>query len=213
MRKHKQLFIHDPENKVYGDCFRTCLACLLDRKPAQVPHFFDCGEEGEARECFDAAHAWLGERGLGLYEWPLNGSLMLDEALAWIHHYGRDSYTMLTGASIRGTNHTVIVHDGKIVHDPSPLGTDPATALVGPAHSPDGDKYWFIGVLVHTVSRAERTRLALVEETVKRVHDDVAPSFLPLATTLTKWAHEYTIDNPDATVWDVVRFLKQAAMD
>jgi hypothetical protein len=56
---------HDPENGTWGDCFRTCIACLLDVDPATVPHAYADGNltEGHALRIM---REWLKERGLGI---------------------------------------------------------------------------------------------------------------------------------------------------
>jgi hypothetical protein len=38
MTPHKQRFRHDPANGIYGDCWRTAIACLLDIQPEEIPH-------------------------------------------------------------------------------------------------------------------------------------------------------------------------------
>lgn len=41
MTPAKQLFTNADDARPVGDCFRTCLAMLLDLEPASVPHFVD----------------------------------------------------------------------------------------------------------------------------------------------------------------------------
>ena len=65
MKFHKQLYRHDPENGVWGDCYRTAWACLLDLEPEDVPHFCEgFTDDGAATAKLDA---WLRERGLCRY--------------------------------------------------------------------------------------------------------------------------------------------------
>ncbi len=37
MLQHRQLFLHEPERRSFGDCHRTALACLLNLPPEEVP--------------------------------------------------------------------------------------------------------------------------------------------------------------------------------
>ena len=40
MIEQKQLYRHKPTEGSYGDCWRTCLACILDRNPETIPHYY-----------------------------------------------------------------------------------------------------------------------------------------------------------------------------
>lgn len=42
MQYHKQLNKRDPENGVFGDCYRTAVACILDKHPSEVIHSVVC---------------------------------------------------------------------------------------------------------------------------------------------------------------------------
>lgn len=138
MKPSKQLNRHDPENGVWGDCTRTVFACLLDLEPADVPHFYDKGENVEIAD--RRIQEWLGSRyGLRLFQFPLsvhpeaeNGrQAVLDTVGSW----NRDAYWTLSGKSKRGTNHVVICCGSEIVWDPSLDNT----GIVGPVVDGDGE--------------------------------------------------------------------------
>ena len=144
MTPHLQMFRHDPENGVHGDCFRTAIACLLDMAPGDVPHF-NSPELIDMNAQNQLARDWLAERGLALIEfaWPAE-SVTFDELIANLRAGAGsdDLHFMLTGQSPRGTCHVVIANGSGIVHDPHPDGG----GLVGPS-----DGFWwggFIGRLV-----------------------------------------------------------------
>ena len=41
---HSQLIKHDPDNGQWGDCFRTCIACIFNvHNVTDVPHFGTMG--------------------------------------------------------------------------------------------------------------------------------------------------------------------------
>ena len=50
MTPQKQMFLHDPDNGVWGDCQRTAIACILDRDVEDVPHFFHDGCDGKTAD-------------------------------------------------------------------------------------------------------------------------------------------------------------------
>lgn len=134
---HKQMFLHDPENGVYGDCARTVIANILGLEPSQVPHFMD--GDPTAEEFRERRTSFLKEKGFGLVEFPVScetfEGCVRDIGPNWMPGVRY----MLSGTSPRGTAHVVIV-DGDEVHDPAIPGGD----LVGPM----SDGYWWVEVLV-----------------------------------------------------------------
>jgi hypothetical protein len=39
MKFNKQLVEYDPVNKIFGDCMRTAIRCILNLRPEDVPPF------------------------------------------------------------------------------------------------------------------------------------------------------------------------------
>ena len=61
MLLQNQTVKHDPENGLYGDCYRACVACLLNLEVDQVPHFYHDGCNSEigdkrCREWLELGH-------------------------------------------------------------------------------------------------------------------------------------------------------------
>lgn len=141
MTPQKQLHLHRPAEGIYGDCYRTVLACLLDLSPEQVPHFH---REMTGWENQTIYREWLAERGLCLIEtsWPGTWDLQTD-LLDRMHHICGSAHYMLSGVSPRGFPHIVICRGAEMVWDTHPDNT----FIVGPCT--DGN-YWtsFIGALV-----------------------------------------------------------------
>ncbi|MCB1688565.1 MAG: hypothetical protein KDI33_08770 [Halioglobus sp.] len=139
MKPQKQKYLHCPEEGQYGDCYRTCLACLLDLDRDDVPHFVDTMDPGEwERSVQPRVDAWLRERGFVELALPATGDCDLDTILQLIS--SRGVYTILTGTSATGCNHCVIVGPDRSIHDP---GRD-NPGIVGPAD----DGFWWLSVLV-----------------------------------------------------------------
>ena len=112
---------HD-ENGVAGDCWRTVLACILDKDdPREVPHFLE--EEGEEDAAWwHASVEWMNAQGYHLIylgEFPL-----IDEVHAWWDEYKPLLHGVIVGGpSPRGPfNHVVVgsVAPVDVVHDPHP---------------------------------------------------------------------------------------------
>lgn len=138
MIPQRQLNRHNPANGEWGDCWRTCIACILDLRPEEVPHFFD-GDviqwEGIKR-----TQEWLIARGMYLLSFGWKDDW--DQIQLTIKTFNPGIHYIMFGmGSTEG--HVVICKDGEIVHDPSgffyPLNPLPEEA-----------KYWtyFIGKVV-----------------------------------------------------------------
>lgn len=134
---------HRPEDGAIGDCFRTCIACLLEaRDPTWVPHFAELasdehGIDKSGWECLRLARHWIREN--TLYD------LMTVKLEAAIEY---DVYYLLTVGSKTGPwPHCVIGRGGEVVHDPSGVGgytladkyDDTAGVLCAP-YLPDPDE-------------------------------------------------------------------------
>jgi hypothetical protein len=122
----KQRYRHDPENGVCGDCHRAAMASILDRDIDDVPHFCDGDPSGE--EFNRRIDQWLDDQGLVQFVTPFSGDLPLGDILRSVSANNPGHYYILGGESRTGVNHSVVCHEGEIVHDPSP--TD--AGIVGP---------------------------------------------------------------------------------
>lgn len=134
MIKRKQLFFHNPEKGEYGDCYRTCIACLLNYEPVQVPNFgvhYD-----DAEKFHQAANEFLASEGLAAISNAFLGTL--EEILAMQAVNNPKAYYMLTGESKNGTRHCVICLGGEIIWDPA----KDDSGIVGPVKFPGGEAYW-----------------------------------------------------------------------
>lgn len=116
---------HDPTNGVYGDCFRCCVASILELPAECVPHFMEKGE-ASGPTWYSDLNRWLFKYIGGYY---LEIQSETENWLDW-QAYTEANFTpyyILSGRSIRD-NHSVVAHAGKIVHDPHIA----RSGLVGP---------------------------------------------------------------------------------
>jgi len=138
IERHQQLFRHDPTNGIYGDCFRTVIACLLRVPPADVPHV--AAGETTGDESNALMRAWLAERGYRMIEFPLLGEMTLADVLHWGDTYSEGMHWLLSGKSRNNCGHVVICHGNQIVHDTS----IDQSGIVGPSEG----GFWWISWLV-----------------------------------------------------------------
>lgn len=129
MIPHKQLFLHKPEEGQLGDCYRTAIACLLEREPGSVPHHYGRADMSDS-EVRALMQAWLAEQGLCSVQVCFGGS-DLATVMGFMGSRNPGLYYMLSGTSPRGTCHVVICLGNQMVHDPHPDGTGLAGPMEG----------------------------------------------------------------------------------
>jgi len=130
----KQANRHLPDQGIYGDCWRTCIAMLLGLDRDGVPHFLH--DNCEAEEFKRRTAQFLSKRGLQELNMVWPGDTALGDVLMTIENLNPSVPFILAGKSATGCNHAVVCQYGKIVADPSL--TD--AGIVGPCE-PDG-YYW-----------------------------------------------------------------------
>lgn len=130
MRFNFQTILHNPEEGHYGDCWRTCIACLLDLKPDEVPHFALQG-----KNYFESTQSWLHERGMALYEYAYRDDFLMQGIKGCFH--------ILSGPSPRdpvNVRHSVIGLDGQVVWDPHPTQAG--------LHDANDKSSWYITLII-----------------------------------------------------------------
>jgi len=132
---------HNPKAGIYGDCFRCCIASLLELSAARVPHFmaYDPDEVADKGQWFPALNAWLRPKGFSYVDLQTQENPP-EKWFAGIGASGFVVYHVLSGKSERGFNHSVVAKNGVIVHDPHPS----RSGLIGP----DEDGIFSVGLLV-----------------------------------------------------------------
>lgn len=133
--QHTQMFRHDPDNGVYGDCWRATVASLLRLPIEDVPHVCDGPDDGKASE---RMRTYLESRGCALIQVPFNGDMSLQQILEYVGAASVSGglHWCLMGTSRTGCNHVVICKGAEIVHDPSIT----QSGIVGPA----SDGLWWV---------------------------------------------------------------------
>ena len=121
MQYHKQLFRHDPAHEIWGDCYRTAIACLLDMEPEAVPHFAELlakmrGDVTDEDVTADV-RTWLAERGLALFRVAFDGGMTFEDMLEWTREWNPELRLLVSGEGQRGFAHVVVVKDGKVEWD------------------------------------------------------------------------------------------------
>ena len=127
--------VHLTENGEIGDCWRCCVAAVLQVPAETVPHFVRDGRSADAD-----TQRWLNQRGFVLIEVGKVGFSL--------HGWGRDDVIRLPviecGPTVRskkrGAHHAVVAISGELVYDPHPSGAGLLCAteqwLIIPAHAP-----------------------------------------------------------------------------
>lgn len=117
MIKQKQANLHKPEEGIYGDCYRTAIACLLDLDRDDVPNWAE--ESKMDKDIFWALqNKWLAEQRLAMFSVGFNFE-SLKAFQEYMQEYYPTLYYILDGTSKNGTNHSVIGLGGSIHWDPA----------------------------------------------------------------------------------------------
>jgi len=133
-----QRYGSDSSKVEFGDCLRACIASILELGLDDVPHFRWGANEDRpdtVQSMWGHLRLWLRARNIGLLTYDVPCATLL-EALKWCRERNGEAYMILGGLGSGGQGHAVVVHQGAVVHEPSP-GNDGTPSLVGPA--PDGE--------------------------------------------------------------------------
>lgn len=117
MLYQKQKYLHDPENGVYGDCYRTCIANLLDLPRDSVPNWIGIHWGSSYDDWNNAVMDFLKSHNLSKV------TIVRECALFYLLEeqglLNPNAYYMLNGSSSNNTEHVVICCGGNIIFDPS----------------------------------------------------------------------------------------------
>lgn len=118
MKPIRQIVPHKPDKGQIGDCFRACIASLLELPAEEVPHFCDGPEPSKDHAWYRRANAWLKQRGMiyMVYDYSEHSRRHL------VENVGGGVYHILEGKSFSGDDHCVVGKDGEVVFDPCPFG-------------------------------------------------------------------------------------------
>lgn len=141
----KQLYRHDPDQGVQGDCLRAAIASMLDLPAADVPHFAQ--PDGPGTKIVSGptglmhVEHFLEQRGWTLFQIVVEDTdNNVDAVLQLVGDQNWGVHWLLIGRSIAG-NHVVVCKGPKIVHDPAQDKRDPI--LTGPLKG----GYWRVCVI------------------------------------------------------------------
>lgn len=132
-----QIVSHCPPLR-WGDCWRTCIAMILELQVEEVPHFLHDGLSNRIAQ--DRARLWLADRGLGLISFNIHSDTNPEHTEMM---FG-DSHYILSGRSINFKEawHSVVAKGHfEMIYDPSPLRN-------GVAPKPDYDGVYMVEFIV-----------------------------------------------------------------
>ncbi len=90
-----QKFKRDPENGIYGDCHKSCIASILKLDWDVVPHFV--GEYPTSTAWESAVRKWLRDRNMGLCRLKFFQGEDLDWVLKYLWACSPDTYYIPIG--------------------------------------------------------------------------------------------------------------------
>lgn len=136
-----------------GDCWRACIATVLNLPASQVPNFAHLAERDKNDETFPwdrmycLARKWLAHRGVSIFRTYCSAGWSLEKLLEVFSKQNEGVPLILSGQCRRAPddNHAVVAMNGSIVHDPSGSG------IIGPCIGHNGSEgWWWIDVIAFT---------------------------------------------------------------
>lgn len=144
MIKINQTILHDPENKISGNCFTACVASILECNIDSVPYFteelFQLPVGERASEFEKRILKWFHKKGYSYIEIPVNFEVLP----SWTEYMQkRETYHIIVGESPRfsGGYHACVGKYGEIIFDPHPSHK----GLNGPTN----EMPWLFGIIAH----------------------------------------------------------------
>lgn len=119
---NKQKIKHNPSNGEYGDCYRTCVSCILKVDVDDVPHVYANGESPDEGDLL--MNEFLNENGFSKLQVCFDGQASLKDALSYARDTCKSIPAILTGSTSPGSvGHCVIAFNGEIIHDVSDVAS------------------------------------------------------------------------------------------
>jgi hypothetical protein len=116
MKPQKQKNRHRPEEGIYGDCHRTCIAMLLNMDRDDVPNFAEVFPD-DGKSFRDICEEWTRAHGFATVSIPFPNSF--EEVGRFMRVVNPGVYYLLGGESRSGVNHSVVAVNDVIACDPS----------------------------------------------------------------------------------------------
>lgn len=156
MKPQRQLILdHNIEAGRYGDCFRTCIAILIEVDAAEVPHFveqaYQHGYGNDSSYADRLAKRWLNERGYAMMSIHLRGDAPHEQ----FAELTAGMPFMLTGKSPRYPDicHCVIAQYGPfVIWCPT---TAKASQIEPWVDAASGESIWSVDIIVKRLEALE----------------------------------------------------------
>jgi hypothetical protein len=124
----RQLF--DEESGQAGDCWKCCIASILELDYDEVPHFVQLEQDGQVESYWNATIDWLRRRRLAVARFGLWGTekpFLLFGSQKIAYHFNAPGHWIASVTSLRidreGNNieHVVVMNGSSVIWDPHPL--------------------------------------------------------------------------------------------
>ena len=134
-----QQYKHQPSKGIYGDCYRACIASILEKPIEDVPHFLI---DDPAQEIYEERiQKFFNESNIARICIPY-----ITNPILHMKNVNPGIYYILSGTTSDNIGHSVVCIDDKIVHDP-----EGNVGISGPMkHDDMQNVYWveFFGLSV-----------------------------------------------------------------
>ena len=141
---------HNPVEDVWGDCYKCCIASILELSYEAVPHFYKNGLNGDPKEVQDEIDKWFFERGIPkivVHFLPHEDDEGPAHVLNYMQNVNPNFYYVLNGQScVSGVGHSVVCLGSEIVFDSTGSGV---------THPDEADNLYNIEIYATPISMVE----------------------------------------------------------
>jgi hypothetical protein len=156
LRPQKQLITHNPSEGKFGDCYRTAVAIVMGVPASEVPHVCEKGWcNADDLDGLIAMRDFLRSKGFAISKSVFNGELTWPKFREWMAKFNPDSAIIVTGGTVRDTNHCVVMVGGEVI-------CDPLTGLANQepfskAALADGELHWWVETITTVATTPKET--------------------------------------------------------
>jgi hypothetical protein len=117
--QYQEFPTHNPDEGIYGDCFRAALASALGQPISETPHFFR-DNYVDLNKINQSIDKYLAKKGLILIWLDYLSAIKEIESMSPSSMMG-GFYHLVQGMDFDGDGHACVGFNGRLVHDPHPL--------------------------------------------------------------------------------------------
>ena len=125
-----------------GDCFRCCIASLLELRAHNVPHFYEDASEGLLDYgTVQKMQDWFRSQANPLYYFEIGFPVSLHQVLHGMADVNTNLSYVVTGRNRNKQTHSMLARNARFIHDPA------SETITDPLPFPCADGAYRVGII------------------------------------------------------------------